>query len=344
MPAPPLPASGVGQYGPARAARSNAAFFCLYALRAPPMNFSWLDDFQALAASGNFSRAAAERAMTQPAFSRRIRALESWLGVALFDRSTHPVALTEVGEWFRAEAQGLLTRVARLPDEARAVAAASSATLRFAATHALSLTFLPAWLRGLEARTPIGPIQFVSDMLQQCEALMLQGRSQFMLCHVHALVPGRLEPQNFAWVKVGTDTLVPVSASDASGRAKHRLAAPGTSGTSGARVPLLVYSGESGLGRVVAALRGAALEKAGAEPVFTAHLAAVLKSMALDGRGVAWLPLSLVQDDLDSGRLLEAAPPDWRVDVDVCLFRGRGALPPAAEAFWRAIAEVDGRR
>jgi DNA-binding transcriptional LysR family regulator len=33
--------------------------------------------------SGNFSRAADERHMTQPAFSRRVRALEEWLGVDL---------------------------------------------------------------------------------------------------------------------------------------------------------------------------------------------------------------------------------------------------------------------
>ena len=51
------------------------------------LNLSWLDDFMALAASGNFSRAAEERHMTQPAFSRRVRALEEWLGVDLFDRS-----------------------------------------------------------------------------------------------------------------------------------------------------------------------------------------------------------------------------------------------------------------
>ena len=58
------------------------------------MNLSWLDDFAALAASGNFSRAADERHMTQPAFSRRVRALEEWLGVDLFDRSSQPAKLT----------------------------------------------------------------------------------------------------------------------------------------------------------------------------------------------------------------------------------------------------------
>src|SRR5437763_11021394 len=106
-------------------------------MRVFAMNLVWLEDFVTLASTGSFSRAAQERHMTQPAFSRRVRALEEWLGVVLFDRSTQPAMLTEAGEWFRAIAQDLLTRVAGIPDEARAVADASSATLRIASTHAL---------------------------------------------------------------------------------------------------------------------------------------------------------------------------------------------------------------
>jgi DNA-binding transcriptional LysR family regulator len=86
------------------------------------MNLSWLEDFLALAATGHFSRAAEERHMTQPAFSRRIRALEDWLGADLFDRSSQPAQLTAVGEWFKDIARDQLLQVARLPAEARAVA------------------------------------------------------------------------------------------------------------------------------------------------------------------------------------------------------------------------------
>lgn len=295
------------------------------------MNFTWLEDFLALAASGNFSRAAEERHMTQPAFSRRIRALEEWLGVVLVDRVTQPATLTPAGLWFRDVAQDLLARVARIPDGARAVASATSATLRFVSTHALSLSFLPAWLRGLEARTPIGPIQLVSDVLAQCELAMLQGRAQFMLCHHHPQVPGQLDPANFVSLKVGSDAIVPVSAPDAAGRARHPLA--------GQPVPLLDYSVESGLGRVVRALRGARPDGQATEPVFTAHLATVLRTMALQGRGLAWLPRSLVKEDLQHGRLVEAAPAEAHLFVDVRLFRRRAAEPPAAEAFWQAAAE-----
>ena len=301
------------------------------------MNLIWLDDFLTLAASGSFSRAAQERHMTQPAFSRRVRALEDWLGVVLFDRSTQPATLTEAGEWFRAVAQELLTRVAVIPDQARAVADASSATLRIASTHALSFSFLPGWLRGLESRLAQGPgpVQLISDVMQQCEALMQQGRVQFLLCHGHEQVPSRLDPASHLWAVVGHDALLPVSAPDAAGRPRHAL-----DGGGGKPVPLLEYSAESGIGRLVRALRGSALAEAHVQSALTAHLASVLKTMALDGRGVAWLPRSLIADDLAAGRLVAAGGAPWAIEVEIRLFRPRSPLPRAAERFW---AVVDGQ-
>ena len=300
------------------------------------MNLIWLDDFLTLAASGSFSRAAQERHMTQPAFSRRVRALEEWLGVVLFDRSTQPATLTEAGEWFRAVAQELLTRVAGIPDQARAVADASSATLRIASTHALSFSFLPGWLRGLESRLAEGPgpVQLISDVMQQCEALMQQGRVQFLLCHGHDQVPNRLDPALHRWAVVGHDALLPVSAPDASGRPRHSL-----DNASGKPVPLLEYSAESGIGRLVRALRGNALANAHTQASMTAHLASVLKTMALDGRGVAWLPRSLIADELAAGRLVAAGGEQWAIEVEIRLFRPQSPLPRAAERFWEVVAD-----
>jgi len=299
------------------------------------MNLTWLQDFMTLAASGNFSRAAEQRHMTQPAFSRRIRMLEEWLGVTLFDRSTQPAALTETGEWFRTIANEVLTRVAAIPDEARSVASARSATLRFAATHALSFTFLPGWLHSLEAHAPIGPIQLASDVAQHCEALMEQGRVQFLLCHAHQHVPVRLDPAVYLSLKVGTDVLLAVSVPGRNGRARHSLSSAGKS-----RVPVLAYSDASGLGRILRALHEDALEQTHPEVVFTADLATVLKTMALDGRGIAWLPRSLIQDEMRNHRLVDAGGPDWSIELDIRLFRSRATQLPAAEAFWKAVAEL----
>ena len=297
------------------------------------MNLSWLDDFLALVASGNFSRAAEERHMTQPAFSRRIRALEEWLGTELFDRSSQPARLTAAGEWFRDTAHELLARVARVPGEARAVADAHSSTLRFAATHALSFNFMPGWLHGLEARTAIGPVTLISDVFARCEAMLLQRQVQFVMSHAHPASGSALQAQDCPFVRLGGDVLVPVCAPDADGRPRHAL----NPAASEAPLPLLSYSEESGLGRILRDVHGVALDRLRAQSVFTAHLASVLRSMALEGRGLAWLPRSLIAEDLTAGRLLEAASPDWRIEMDLRLYRERAPLGAAAEAFWASV-------
>ncbi|HEY8358260.1 MAG TPA: LysR family transcriptional regulator, partial [Ramlibacter sp.] len=277
------------------------------------MNLSWLEDFLALAASGNFSRAAEERHMTQPAFSRRVRALEDWLGCELFDRSSQPARLTAAGEWLRPQAEDMLARVARLPGEARGVAEAHSATLRLAATHALSFTFVPAWLQALEPRTGRGPVRLVSDVLQRCEALLLQRQVQFVIAHA---AQGELDVAGVPSLVVGHDRLLPV----------HAPGAPPDA--------LLGFSDESGLGRILRAALGAELAARGLHTVFTAHLASVLRSMALDGRGLAWLPESLVRDDLHAGGLQIAGPPHWRIPLELRLYRDPAPLGAFAEGFW----------
>ena len=297
------------------------------------LNFVWLDDFRTLAATGNFSRAAEERHVTQPAFSRRIHALEEWLGADLFDRSTQPAKLTEVGEWFRSVADELAARVARMPGEARIVAEASAGTLRIAATHALSFTFLPRWLRGFESRSPLGAVQLVSDVLERCEALMLQSKVQFVLSHAHPQAQGALDVDIYLSTRIGKDTLIPVSSPDEQGKSQYRL-----SPAAGSVVPVLQYTEESGLGRIVRAVVGRRLEPVPIRIAFTAHLASVLRTMALDQRGIAWLPETLVEEDIRAGRLVAAGGQDWNIPLEIRLYRHRNPEGSVAEAFWKIAA------
>ncbi len=65
------------------------------------MDTKWAEDFICLADTRSFSRSATERHASQSAFSRRIQALESWLGAELVDRSSTPLSLTPAGHVFR---------------------------------------------------------------------------------------------------------------------------------------------------------------------------------------------------------------------------------------------------
>ena len=79
------------------------------------MEHGWLQDFIALIETGSFSEAAKRRNSSQSAFSRRIQALEFWLGTRVVDRATQPVTITPDGMAFVSRARELLA----LADDAR---------------------------------------------------------------------------------------------------------------------------------------------------------------------------------------------------------------------------------
>lgn len=300
-----------------------------------PLDMDWLEDFLALAESGNFSRAAQARNIAQPAFSRHIRSLEEWVGVDLFDRGSHPVTLTEAGKRFQPAIEDALERLLASRQKARAAHEQANASLRFAATHALSLTFFPNWLSQLEAKLHIGTIEMVSDSFQACEELMLQRKVQFLLCHGHADVHTRLDEAQCQFAVVGEDLLVPVSAPAATGSgARYCITEVADVET----LPVLAYSRQSGLGQIMRGIMGAKLEREPFNVVFTADHAVLLKTMVLEGRGIAWLPLNLIREEIATGRLIVAAADSWRVPIQVRLCRHASAMSALAESLWRVVS------
>jgi DNA-binding transcriptional LysR family regulator len=297
------------------------------------VELAWLEDFVALAKSGSFSRAAEARRITQPAFGRRIRALEEWVGTGLFTRSPGGVTLTAAGLEFERGVAGLIEMIGRLRRDTRQAGETrdgDTSTLHFAATHALAFTFFPGWIRQIEQRAPIGPMRLFSDTLAACEELMLQGQAHFLLCHRHALAASRFEPSRFASIAVGMDSLVPLVAPDAGGSPRWSL--DETAGT----LPLLSYTEDSGLGRIFAA-HDIADRAPALDSVFSAQLAATLLGKAREGHGIAWLPVGVAAKDMTSGTLVRAGRPDWDVPIEIGLFRPVAPQSAAAERFWASL-------
>jgi DNA-binding transcriptional LysR family regulator len=75
------------------------------------VELAWLEDFLEIVATRNFSTAASARNISQPAFSRRIKSLETWVGATLVDRSTYPVRLTSAGNMFLPRCQGMVREI-----------------------------------------------------------------------------------------------------------------------------------------------------------------------------------------------------------------------------------------
>jgi len=303
-----------------------------------PLDLDWLEDFAALAETGNFTRAAEVRGIAQPAFSRHIRALEEWVGVELVDRGSHPTVLTPAGQRILPLLREAIAGLEAARIKARIAHDQAAASLRLACTHALSLTFFPRWLASVESQLQPGPIQTMSDHYQACEDLMLQRRVQFMLCYGHAAVPERVDDGSYPMLRLGEDRLLPVSVPDRAGAPMFGLERTGV-------LPVLAYSEGSRLGRIVRGLFRELLAPAAARVdgpavsvVFTAHDARLLRRMALDGRGLAWLPRTLIDEALADGRLLVAGGERWQVPVEVRLYRQPAQMAPVAEALWRVAS------
>lgn len=299
-----------------------------------PLDLEWLEDFRALAESGSFSRAAQARFIAQPALSRHIRSLEEWVGVALFDRSAHPTVLTPAGQRFKPLLEDLLARLEAARIKARAAHDEAAIGLRFAATHLLSLAFFPAWFSRVEQTLGPRTVQMYSNNLEACEDLMLQRSVQFLLCYGHPAVPGRLEESGHPMHPIGEETLLPVAAAAPDGSPAFRLGAAAAD-----ELPVLAYHASSGLGRMLqACLRPLLGGDVAHRTVFSAHHAVVLKSMALEGRGIAWLPQSLIASELQGGQLVVAGGSEWALQMQIRLYRQPVEMTDSAEALWALVA------
>jgi len=303
-----------------------------------PLDLDWLEDFITLSETGNFSRAAIARSIAQPAFSRHIKSLEEWVGIDLIDRTAHPVELTAAGKKFKPLIESVVANLEAARIKAKAAHDQASASLRFASTHVLSLTFFPNWLASLENGLRLGPVQTLSDSFQACEDLMTQRKVQFLLCYGHTAIRSKLDEGDYPVVTLGNDTLLPVAATTANGEPLFAI-------ESSSVLPVLEYSDGSGLGRILKSTqRHLYSESAQAKTgntisvVFTAPNAFLLKTMALEGRGIAWLPKSLIASELANGKLTTAGSATWQVPVDIRLYRQPSEMSPAAEEIWKATA------
>ncbi|MFF3276639.1 LysR family transcriptional regulator [Streptomyces chrestomyceticus] len=105
--------------------------------------------FTVVAEHQHFGRAAEALHTTQPSLSRQIRRLEQQVGVRLLDRTTHGTRLSEAGEVFLPQAQGLLRTAVEAMARTRAAARPSSITIGY--SKGLVIT---AAVRALRDRNP----------------------------------------------------------------------------------------------------------------------------------------------------------------------------------------------
>jgi DNA-binding transcriptional LysR family regulator len=221
----------------------------------------------------------------------------------------------------------------------RAHNAAAGDTIEFAVPHSLAFTFFPAWLSGL--RGICGPIKSRLTALNVHDAVLrlVEGHADLLIAFHHPSQPIQLDAQRYEMLPLGREVLAPCVKANAAGQAVFRLP-----GTPAYPVPYLAYAPGAYLGRVVEQALKASPVPVHLDRVYETDMAEGLKAMAREGHGVAFLPLSAVQKDLDSGKLVLAGegldmPMDIRIYRERPLPGSTGSPPNPAEVFWARLSE-----
>ena len=297
------------------------------------METRWLEDFVSLAETRSFSRSAQLRHVTQPAFSRRIQALEAWAGIDLVDRSNYPTRLTSAGETLHAQALEILVALQSARNLMRSHRASGQDVIEFAIPHTLAFTFFPHWLMGLRGRFGDVKSRLIALNVHDAVLRLTEGGCDLLIAYHHASQPLQLSPDRYDMLSLGHETLAAFAKADAEGQPLFRLAA------GGAPVPLLAYAAGAYMGHMVEQIIRQMPVAPALETTYETDMAEGLKAMAVEGHGLAFLPTSSVRQELRSRRLVAAAPPGvGELTMEVRIYRERTEVArhvkPAAQALW----------
>jgi LysR family transcriptional regulator, hypochlorite-specific transcription factor HypT len=309
------------------------------------METKWLEDFLSLVETKSFSRSANLRHVSQPAFSRRIKALEAWLGADLIDRTVYPTRLTQAGESFHGEAIKLLSQANAARARLRGETPLGAQTIAFAVPHTLALAFFPRWMAGIEAQ--FGPLstRLVACNVHDAVMMFVEGGSDLLLCYHHMRHPVQLDPGQYDMLKLGHETMRAYCATDKWGAPLYALP-----GKAGAPLPYLAYAPNAYMARMADVILDEAPKRTYLNKTYETDMSEGLKAMAIEGHGIAFLPESAVAREVRSGALALAGgvpagaanPTDknWSVTMEIRLYRNQESPKPLVNRLWKHVVNT----
>ena len=294
------------------------------------MDINWLRDFVCLARTLNFTRAAEERNITQSAFSRRIKSLENWLGIPLIKRSSYPVQLSPAGQQFLPVAMETIANLTDIRQALRAEEQGRTAFQRFAVLHTISVNYLSRRIAQFESTIPNLRVRVYSDNLTACCQMLSDGTCDFLLYYRHKDVQPVFEEKQFARKDIGVEQMWPVAQTVAAAAGGWDLDGDGRT-----QIPYLGYDPSSFLGSVVDQTIGT--RKPPLSLRYMDALTEAIKRRMLSGSGVAWLPESVVAEELAAGTVSLVGGAAWQATLTLTLFCSLDRLDKTGEEIWNAL-------
>jgi len=288
-------------------------------MKLPPLNA--VRAFEAAARHGSMRNAADELFVTPGAISQQVRALETYLGVVLFERSARAIRLTEPGQEFYAAASRHLRGIAQAAEQLQPRGQQIAVTV---APDFASRWLMPR-LRSFATSYPKVEVRVDASF-----AFADFERDSFDLAIRTAPEP----PPRLHAEPLLTQTVRPYCSPDYFARVFRRKAR--TSAWTHAR--LLHENRPYDLWTQWFAMRGFADPNAEVGLYFSHGTLAILA--AIDGEGVTLQPPQYVEREVASGVLVEADHATFESGLRYYLVWPKRPLRPAAEKFKAWLIET----
>jgi len=294
------------------------------------VDHKWLEDFLMLARERNFSKAAALRHVTQPQFSRRIRALELWAGAELVNRSSVPIALTPAGDTLLAGSKVAVNVLADARERIAHLGSGGHWTTLFTG-RTLSRTVVPILLAKVRKQLGDVPVRLMTGSIHDGVIALEQGGADFLLSFAHPRLALSLDDQQFEGMTLAHDELVAVSSPLPSRKPRHALP-----GTAGKPVKALSFAPQLALARILQDGLAKSRQPFHLQVITESDFAESLHEQALQGAGMAWLPRALVAADLKAGSLVLAGLSTEPIRYEIRLYRSRHVREAHLQKIWAA--------
>ncbi|MEO8598770.1 MAG: LysR substrate-binding domain-containing protein, partial [bacterium] len=234
--------------------------------------------------------------------------------------------LTAAGDVFYEQSLEVLGQINNARALLRGKHKTALTTIDFAVPHTLSLTYMPRWMTALESGFGQISTRLIALNVHDAVMTLVEGGCDLLLCYHHPLQPLQLDPSRYDMITLGRESLRAYSRCDKLAVPKFLLP-----GSSAAPLPFLSYTNTAYFGRMVEVILGNAKIPLHLDSCYETDMAEGLKMMALEGRGVAFLPESAVVRELKDKRLARAdgssgsgsGSGNWEVEMEIRLYRER---------------------
>jgi DNA-binding transcriptional LysR family regulator len=174
-----------------------------------PLTLDQMRVLVAVAEAGSFSAAARRVGRVQSAISQAVQAMETTLGVQLFDRSTKTPTLTDAGAAIMEDARAIVRSATALRARAQSIASDVEAELTLAVDATFPMPLLIKSLEALRGAFPKLPATVFTEALGGAEEILRSGAARM------GIFPLRGGPTpEFTAEYLTTMRLVPVVAAD----------------------------------------------------------------------------------------------------------------------------------